>query len=160
MENQLLATPSSGLPELANHPFFKHNHFAISDRSKVIVNNYLESEPHIYVIGDNAATPYSGLAQTALYDGQFVARNILNVIDHKKPNTYKPKQPITVIPAGPHWAAVESKRLHFSGRKGWLLREIADFIGFRDYEPWWKAAEQWSTEFAEEEDCPICATAQ
>ena len=142
----------------ANHPFFKHNHFAISDRAKVIVNKFLESEPHIYVIGDNAATPYSGMAQTALYDGQFVAHNLVRFIDHKKPRSYKPKQPITVIPAGPRWAAVDGKRFHFTGWKGWLVRELADFIGFRDYEPWWKAAEQWSTEFGKEEDCPICAS--
>lgn len=141
----------------ANHPFFKQNNFAISDRAKVVVNQYLESEPHIYVIGDNAATPFSGLAQTALYDAQFVADNILKSLNHKKPIGYKPKQPITVIPAGPHWAAVDGKRFHFTGRKGWMVREVADFIGFHDYEPWWKAGEQWTTEFAHEETCPICA---
>lgn len=143
----------------ANHPFFKHNYFAISDRSKVIVNKFLESEPHIYVIGDNASTPFSGMAQTALYDGLFVAHNIVGDLDQKKPNPYKPKKPITVIPAGPRWAAVDGKRFHFTGKKGWMVREVADFIGFHDYEPWWKATEQWSTEFGEEENCPICSAA-
>jgi NADH:quinone reductase (non-electrogenic) len=144
----------------SNHPFFKENHFALSDRAKVIVNSFLESEPHIYVIGDNAATKFSGFAQTALYDGSFVARNIIRALDDKDQIVYKPKQPIAVIPAGPHWATVDGKRIHLKGRKGWLVREVADYVAFHDYEPWWKAAEQWSTEFGEEEHCPVCLASQ
>jgi NADH dehydrogenase len=141
---------------MANHPFFEVNHFAISDRRKVIVNQRLEAESNIYVIGDNASTAYSGFAQTALHDAVFVADNIMRDLSGKELNDYRPQQPISVIPAGPHWAAVDWGKLHFAGRKGWLLRELADLSAFHNYEPWWKAAEQWSTEFAGEEDCPIC----
>ena len=145
---------------MANHPFFETNHFAISDRHKVIINQRLEAEPNIYVIGDNASTPYGGFAQTALHDAVFVADNIVRGLSDKKLKDYRPKQPISVIPAGLHWAAVDWGKFHFAGRKGWLLRELADLLAFHNYEPWWKAAEQWSTEFASEEDCPICLAKQ
>jgi len=42
----------------------------------VIVDEYMLALPHVYVIGDNAATPYAGLAQTALHDAIFVAKHI------------------------------------------------------------------------------------
>ncbi len=142
---------------VANNPFFDQNNFAISERHKVVVNEYLESEPHIYVIGDNAATPFSGMAQTALHDAVFVSGNLTRRLEGKKQKKYHPKQPISIIPAGPRWAAVDWGKFHFYGWLGWALRESADWIGFHDFEPWWKATGQWMTEFGEEESCPVCA---
>ena len=141
---------------MANSPFFASNNFAISERHKVVVNEYLESEPHIYVLGDNAATPFSGMAQTALHDAVFVSGNIVRMLAGKKLSSYKPRQPISIIPAGPRWAAVDWGGLHFYGWLGWWLREAADWLGFHDFQPWWKATEQWMTEFGEEETCPTC----
>lgn len=145
---------------VANSPFFKENDFTMSDRGKVVVNDYLEASDGVYVIGDNAATQYSGMAQTALYDGVFVAADIAAKLDHRKRKTYKPKKPITIIPAGPMWATVEWGRFKFTGKSGFVLRELADLKAFLDYEPWWKAAEQWTTELGTEEHCPTCAAAQ
>lgn len=143
---------------MANNPFFARNNFAISDRHKVVVNEFLETEPHIYVIGDNAATPFSGMAQTALHDAVFVSRNIVRQLAGKQQKAYAAHQPVSIIPAGPHWAAVDWNGLHFYGWIGWLLRQAADWLGFHDFEPWWRATGQWSTEFGEEEDCPACRT--
>ncbi|HSX32665.1 MAG TPA: FAD-dependent oxidoreductase, partial [Candidatus Saccharimonadales bacterium] len=56
---------------VTNHPFFKENGFKLTERGKVEVNQYLEAEPDIFVLGDNANTLYSGMAQTALHDGDF-----------------------------------------------------------------------------------------
>src|SRR5205823_5365499 len=50
---------------VTNNPFLSSNNFVISEHGKVIVDQYLQSEPDIYVIGDNADTKYSGMAQTA-----------------------------------------------------------------------------------------------
>ncbi len=140
----------------ANNPFFEQNNFAISERHKVVVDQYLRAEPYIYVIGDNANTPYSGMAQTALYDAVFVAKNLTRNWAGKTTRPYKPKLPATIIPAGPNWAAVDWRGLHFYGWLGWWLREAADWLAFHDYVPWWKAMEQWVTEFGIEESCPIC----
>lgn len=141
----------------ANHPFFKENNFTLTDRGKVEVDEYLRAEEGIYVIGDNANTQFSGLAQTALRDGDFAAKDIERRAAGKKSVAYEPKKPISVIPAGKGWAAVEWGKNTFTGLVGWWLREAADWVGFNDLEPWWKASEQWMTEFGEEEDCPTCA---
>ncbi|HEY9715655.1 MAG TPA: FAD-dependent oxidoreductase, partial [Chroococcales cyanobacterium] len=50
---------------VTNHPFFKDNGFSLLNRGKVATDIYLQTDPDIYVIGDNANTPYSGMAQTA-----------------------------------------------------------------------------------------------
>lgn len=144
---------------VTNHPFFKANNFALTDRGKVQVDQFLLAEPHIYVIGDNANTPFSGMAQTALHDAITIANNIERLALNRQPEAYVPHQPITVIPAGPHWAAVVWGKLHFYGYVGWLLREVADYQGFKDFEPWWQAGLQWVTEIGTEEDCPVCAVA-
>jgi NADH:ubiquinone reductase (H+-translocating) len=144
---------------VTNHPFFADNHFSIMGRGKVAVDVYLQTEPDIFVIGDNANTPFSGLAQTALHDGDFVANNLRRRASGKGFKSYVAKEPITVIPAGPHWAAVIWGKMHFSGKLGWLLREAADLIGFHDLEPWPKATRQFLSEFTDQDDCPVCAAA-
>ncbi len=141
---------------MSTHPFFHDNGFGFGMHGKVAVNTYLQADDNIYVLGDDANTPYSGMAQTALYDAIFVANNLKRQAANKKMKAYRPKEPISVIPAGPHWASVEWGPLKFYGRKGWWLREAADFLAFHDYEPWWKAAEQFMTEFGEQEECPQC----
>ncbi len=145
---------------VTNHPFFKENNFVMMGRGKVGVDTYLQAEENIFVIGDNANTPYSGLAQTALLDGTFVAQNLKRRANGKNFKSYSAKQPITVIPAGPHWAAVIWGKVSIHGWLGWLVREAADLIGFHDLQPWPKATKQFLTEFTYEDSCPTCATAQ
>jgi NADH dehydrogenase len=144
---------------VTNHPFFKENSFVMMGRGKVGVDTYLQAEENIFVIGDNANTPYSGLAQTALHDGDFVAHNLKRRADGKNLKSYVAHAPITVIPAGPHWAAVLWGKRAFNGRLGWLIRESADLIGFHDLEPWPKAVRQFMTEFESQDNCPTCAAA-
>lgn len=142
-----------------NHPFFNDNHFAIMGHGKVGVDTYLQADENVFVIGDNANTPYSGLAQTALYDGAFVAHNLKRRADGKPFNSYIANPVISVIPAGPHWAAVNWGKLRLYGWLGYALREAADFIGFRDVEPLRLAAKQWLTEFESQDNCEVCAIA-
>jgi NADH dehydrogenase len=144
---------------VTNHPFFKENGFALTPRGKVATDVYLQADDNVYVIGDNANTPYSGMAQTALLDGSFVARNIRRQLSGKTLKSYQPKKPVTVLPAGPRWAAVIWGPLRIYGWAGWTLREAADLIAFHDYEPWWKAGKQWMTSLGEQEDCPTCSKA-
>lgn len=141
----------------SNNPFFKTNEFHLTERGKVVVDEHLLAEDSIYVIGDNASTPYSGLAQTAVYDGHYIAHEIEAKYHGNEGAAYKPKYPATVVPVGFGWAAFEYKKLHITGWLGWMIRGAADWIGFHDIEPWWKASEQWATEFGSEEDCDICA---
>jgi len=141
----------------ANNPFFKANGFKLNERGKVIVDEYLEAEENIFVIGDNADTKFSGMAQTALYDAICLSNNLRRAAGEKLLKPYEPKAPIYVIPVGPHWAAVLWGKKQIYGLAGWVLRSLADLRAFTDYEPWWRAGDQWTNSFFEEEECELCA---
>lgn len=142
---------------VTNNPFFSEQGFQLATNKKVRVDQFLQYEPGIYVIGDNADTPYSGLAQTALRDGEFVAHNLMRLASKLDPEPYKAKKPIYVLPAGPDWAAVLWGRFRIYGRMGWWLRRMADLIAYHDYEPWQLATRRWVAENEEEEEsCHHC----
>lgn len=145
---------------VTNHPFFKNNGFLMTPRGKVATNMYLEADDNVFVMGDNANTPYSGMAQTALHDGEYVAETILRRLESKEPKSYVVQKPITVIPVGERWATVLWGNVKLYGLVGYALRELADLVGFADYEPWWKAGRRWLTGlFEEEESCKVCQKA-
>lgn len=124
---------------VTNNPFFKANNFTLGAHGKVVVDEFLQAEPNIYVIGDNANTQYSGLAQTALRDAVFVARHLVRQTQNQELAPYQAKKPIYVYPIGERWAAVQWGPFVFYGILGWLLREAADWVGYHDLEPWWIA---------------------
>jgi len=130
------------------------------DHGKVVVDEFLraKNEPaeNIYVIGDNALTEYSGMAQTALHDAVFLSANLKRLASGGVPRVYRPKRPIYVYPAGPHWSGVLWSGVRIYGWLGWALREAADWVGYHDVEPWWKASQLYMTEYQSEDDCPIC----
>ncbi len=125
---------------VANSPFFGANakHFTLNERGKVIVDNHLIARPHVYVIGDNAATQWAGLAQTALEDAKYVAKHIMG---QKSP--YRQSVPASVVPIGRHWAVFEWKNLRLSGWPAALLREAADIVGFCEIMPLPAALKRW-----------------
>ena len=142
---------------VTNHPFFKANEFNLSDHGKVTVDDYLAAEEDVYVIGDNADTKFSGMAQTALYDAVFVAKNLRREATGGSAKTYKPKEPSYVTPVGPGWAAAQIKGIRIYGRLAWIIRELADLVAYHDMEPWWKASTHWAAELEQEETCSICS---
>lgn len=126
-----------------NNPFYAANkqHFKLAPNGRVVVDQQLMAAKDVYVIGDNAATPYTGLAQTALYDAMFVANNLIN---HKmKPKQYKPYQPPVVVPIGRRWAVFEWRGVRLYGWLGALIRRFADLIGYVDILPLRKALSIW-----------------
>lgn len=142
---------------MANNPFFAEQGFQLNKMGRVRVDQYLQAEPSIFVIGDNADTPYSGMAQTAIYDGQYIARSLATIIlDKITPAPYVAKRPVYVMPAGPNWAAVQWGPLQLFGGTGWFMRRAADFIGYRDYEPFFKATKRWFKEYDREDLCVHC----
>lgn len=141
---------------VTNNSFFSTNKFQLASNHKVRVDQFLQAEPGIYVIGDNADTPYSGMAQVALEDGKFVAENLKRIARNESPQPYRAKKPIYVMPAGSRWAAVLWGKIRIHGRLGWWLRRAADFIAYHDYEPWKMAVQRWLAEDDEEDDCPTC----
>ncbi len=137
---------------VTNHPFLKANDFRLNDLGQAVVDQYLKAEDNIYVIGDNAGTPYSGMAQTALYDGILIAANLKRQASGKSPQAYKPKKPVYITPVGRNWAAVQWGGLHIYGWLGWVLRTAADFVAYHDLEPWWPASQHWMAESQQESE--------
>lgn len=137
---------------VANNSFFSDNstQFELSKNGKVVVDDHMRVDSHVYVIGDNAFTPYSGLAQTALHDAIYVAKQILK----KSKKTYRAKMPPVVVPIGEDWAIFEYKWLRFGGWLGSLVRYAADFIGYRDILPLGRALGVWRTQRIKE-DVPL-----
>jgi NADH dehydrogenase FAD-containing subunit len=88
-----------------------------------------------------------------------VAQNLRRRASGKSFKSYVAKQPITVIPAGPRWAAVLWGDVRIYGWLGYMIREAADLIGFHDLEPWPAATKQFMTEFDMQDDCEVCAAA-
>jgi NADH dehydrogenase FAD-containing subunit len=134
---------------VANNPFFSTNanQFEIAKNGKVMVDAYLRSGQDVYVIGDNAFTQWCGLAQTALYDGIFVAKHILG----KSKKRYVAKLPPVVVPIGEHWAIFEYKKICFGGRLGSFIRSVADFVGYSDILPVSQAFGIWRAQKNKEE---------
>ncbi len=141
---------------MSNNPFFAENGFQLTPRGIVRVDQYLQAEPGIYVLGDNADTPYSGMAQTALYDGNYVAKNLIRRLNGQETLPYKAKKPIYVMPAGDKWAAVLWGKVRLYGRIGWWLRRMADLSAYREYTSWPLAFSRFLADGDRQESCPLC----
>lgn len=117
---------------VTNHPFFAQHPdvFRLTPQGRVEVDVYLRAADDIYVIGDNAATPYTGLAQTALHNANYVARAIHAFHQGLAPALYRPRLPISVVPVGHNWAALEWRFVRIYGWPASLIRRIADLHGY------------------------------
>ncbi len=146
---------------VANNPFFRNNadSFTLAKNGRVEVNEFMEAGPDLYVIGDNAAMPHGGSAETAVADARFVAADIASKLAGGKRKTYRQKTPTSVIPVGNGWAAVEHGKLHVYGYLGWLLRRVGDFIGYTDIESLSRALRVWGLDNKRQDECPICTKA-
>lgn len=143
---------------VTNHPFFKQHEwvFRLSKNGRVQVDENMRGAPYVYIIGDNADTPFTGLAQTALHDAIYIARHLSSVA-HSKPITrYKPRKPPVVVPVGENWAIFEWGFLTFGGFVASLIRRAADFIGYHDLLPIGQALGVWRAQMVTEESCEVC----
>lgn len=127
-------------------PFYETNaQYFTLERGKIAVDNHLRAKGHhnIFIIGDNAATPYAGMAQTALNDAEYLAENLLRQHRGSKLVPYNPKKPVYVVPVGINWAVYQSDKHQISGYKGWLLRRQADLAIYKKFKPYKQAIKHW-----------------
>lgn len=143
---------------VTNNPFFGKfpDIFKLGKNNRVEVDQYLSAAPDVYVIGDSADTPYSGMAQTALHDANFLAINLLRQSRGRSPRAYRPKVPIYAIPVGSRWAAVQWGSVMVTGLPGWVLRRLADLRLYLIFLPLRKALITWRYGFIDEEICKVC----
>jgi NADH dehydrogenase len=130
---------------VANHPFYKANanHFEFAPNGRVVVDAHMQTKHGVYVIGDNAATPFTGLAQTALHDAIFVAGHIMRTVSNKPLKDYEAVMPPVIVPVGEFWAILEWRKIRLTGLPAAILRRIADFIGYSDILPLGQALGIW-----------------
>lgn len=119
--------------------------FTLGRGGRVVVDDYLRSthSRNVYVIGDNADTKYSGMAQTALHNAIYVAKSLILESHDKSPKKYRPKKPIYVTTVGPKWAVAQVGNRVLSGRAGWSIRRQADLSIFKNFQPYKEAIKTW-----------------
>ena len=147
---------------MTNQLYSKIKGLTFNSVGRVLVDLSMQAKGmhDLYVIGDAAASMYSGMAQTALYDGTFVAENLRRKLHGRPIVSYSPRQPISAIPIGPGWAMVVTKLGLITGRLGWWLRRIADWRFFNSILPLSKAFRAFSDGSHLSETCPICSKNQ
>ena len=141
-----------------NNEFFSNNKsvFSFDKRGKVVVDKHLCVTPTLYVCGDNASTKFSGLALTAVWHADFIAKDIVARIHHKNRPTKYERAPAQVVPAGRAWAVFQYRGIVMSGRLPSVIRRVADFVGYRDIVGTLKALTIWSNGDTTEEVCNTC----
>ncbi len=138
---------------VTNHSFFKENKlFTLAKNGRVQVDEYLRASQDVYVIGDNADTPFTGLAQTALHDAIFVAGNLKRHAHGKPMKKYKAVKPPVVVPIGENWAIFEWHGFCMGGWIASILRRAADFIGYSDMLPLGQALGVWHASLISHDD--------
>ena len=142
-----------------NHFYGGTEGFQFDKKGRVVVDEYLQAKglKNIFIIGDAASTPFSGMAQTAIGDGRFVADVIIRKISQKPLFSYKAKKPFTAVPIGWGWAAVLLDGLRVYGRVGWWLRRLGDFRYFLSILPTRKALIAFRSGKKLCESCPACS---
>lgn len=141
-----------------NNPFFKDNaqHFSFDPRGKVSVNRHLQTHTNVYVAGDNASTPFSGLAYTAVRHGNFLAKDLTARLHGKKRKSYHDPYPFQVVPVG-NISLFQYRKLMLTGRLINLVRRVADLVGYSDVLGPLKALTIWQNSDRIEDDwCEIC----
>jgi len=142
---------------VSNNPLYADNAcFTVGERGRIKADPYLMAAPDVYVLGDNVATPYAGLAETAVSNGKYLAKQLYRIADGKHAHPYHPHNPISVVPVGDGWAVASYRRLVLTGRLASWLRHVADLIGFLDVAPLPMAVSLWLTDHTVEDDCPDC----
>ncbi len=133
------------------NPFFERypDIFALDPKKRVVVGEYLQANnPNIYVLGDAASTPFSGMAQTAISDALQLAANFKRYVRGQDLVPYQPQTPLAVVPIGPEWAVVDQVdakgRKHLlTGKKGWQVRRDADYFVLSNFLPPSLAKKHW-----------------
>ncbi|MBI4360077.1 MAG: FAD-dependent oxidoreductase [Candidatus Jacksonbacteria bacterium] len=114
-------------------------------RGRVVVDRFLRARGlrDVFVIGDAAAVRWSGMAQTALYDGRYTARVIAASLSRRRKNAYRPAKPASITPVGHGWAAAVFSRVIVYGFLGFFVRELADLRFFLSILPASRAISVW-----------------
>ena len=101
-------------------------------KNRVTVDAYLQADgfENIFVVGDCADTLYAGLAQTAIYDAQFVAQNIIRKEKNETLQKYAPHKIAYNIGVGPGWSVMVWRGITLYGFFAYVMRTLIDIKFF------------------------------
>lgn len=130
---------------VANNPFFaaQGDTFHLAPNGRVLVNEYLEAIPNVYVLGDNNAVKNSGLAWPALHQAEFMAHHLARVATKRPLRAYYPRKFITGLPVGEDWGYVERLGVYAAGKTGAVIRRWMELVGYQKLVPKRVAKDLW-----------------
>jgi NADH dehydrogenase FAD-containing subunit len=101
-------------------------------KKRVIVspNFTLPDDKDVFIIGDGASAPGTGLAQGAIVHGRYVGDIIINRVHNLPEIPFKGKTMGYVVPIGHNWAVFTYKKITISGFIPWIMRSFVDFRYF------------------------------
>jgi NADH:ubiquinone reductase (H+-translocating) len=104
----------------------------LQKKNRIKVNEYLQIDEHkqCFVIGDIADTQYSGLAQTAIHDGNYVGNAIIADIRGRTVKKYSPQPVAYNIGVGHGWSITSVGGIVIAGKLSSWLRKIIDLKYF------------------------------
>jgi NADH dehydrogenase len=114
------------------HPIYQTIPNIKTNRGRVVINEYLEAVDlsNVYIAGDGADTQNAGLAQTAIHDGQYLAKLFKAYLNGKKLPVYEQAQTGFVIPIGSNWALMIYKGIVWGGFFPGVIRYFIDMDYF------------------------------
>lgn len=101
-------------------------------RKRVVVAPDLSllDQRNVFVIGDGASAPGTGLAQGAIQHGAYVGRAIQARVENKTISAFKLKKTGHVVPIGHYYAVLSFGKITLAGFIPWLVRSAVDFHYF------------------------------
>src|SRR5881398_2324594 len=110
---------------------------------RIVVNDDLTipGHPEVQVIGDLAnfsnqtGEPLPGISPVAMQQGRHAARNVLAMINGRKPQRFRYREKGTMATIGRNKAVADLKFMHLSGLPAWLawlFVHIVWLVGFRN----------------------------
>ena len=117
--------------------------FHLAPTGRVEVNQYLEANRDIFVLGDNNTVKYSGMAWPALNQATFVAKHLARLKAKQPTVAFSPTQPPSGIPVGEKWAYIEWRGIYAAGLTGHLIRRRMELHGYKQLLPKDTAVAAW-----------------
>lgn len=130
---------------VANNPFFeKHpDLFELNPAGRVVVNNYLEALPGVFVIGDNNNMKHSGMAWPALKQATFVAKHLSRSRARRRLLPFVSRSVPAGLPLGESWGYVEWLGVYVAGWSGYKARRLMELHGYCQLVPYREALSLW-----------------
>lgn len=115
-----------------NSAFLLVPNLVLNPRKRATVSDDLSlpDQRNIFIIGDGAGVEYSGVAQSAIAQGKYLANHLSRILRNRKTKSFQPKAPAFVVPIGVKWAIFTYKNFVWSGLGPWVLRSLIDFHYF------------------------------